>query len=448
MRMILKFLKWAGITLGVLFAIYLGINAFDETLDPGAAAIINAQAKIKPEENAYFFVVGLRAPFDRAPGEYGQECVARLIKISQNYEEMIALFSSGKTGCNEHKDALVWEGLSTISCKRQQESCLLHYQKQSPEIMRLAEKNKILLRRYERLLDSAYFDDVSYANHLAAPHPFDLRNELYSAVSAIKLQEGDIGAFIQRTSAEAKFHRMVLRGNSGDISRLIALSSLVRAANLASDAVQNQPTLARQHLGSLLTISQPLTVAERSLDSTMVSELRYLTAIMAFGDAKEDYSVFNKLKAHFTFKNNATLNRFYRNLSEWRDLSRLPTEQYLAAEVGALDRLTNPWRDDYVRIIYNPVGKTLLGISGPNHATYSRRIIDFDGRLRLISLRIQIAAQGISESDIPAFLQSIDPKFRDPYTGQPMQWDKTRGLYFQGHGKRSDDQDGIISVKL
>lgn len=447
MRIVLKFLKWTGITLGVLFALYLGINAFDETLDPGAAAIINSQAKIKPEENAYFFAVGLRAPLDRAPGEFGQECVARLIKISSSEKEMV---SSGKTGCDIHESALVWQGSSTISCGRQQAPCLAHFQKQNAEIKLLAEKNEIFLQRYERLLAMEHFEDVPYTSHMTVPQPLDLTNELYSAISAIKLQEGDVGAFIQRIAGEAKFQRMVLRGNSSFTSKLIALSGVFRAANLASAAVQNQPALAREHYAALLNITQPLTIAERNFESVMVGELRgiALASTLSFGDANEDGSLFSRLSTNFALKNNATLNLYYRNLSAWRDLLQLPTEQYPAAEEAVLDRLTNPWRDGYVHMIYNPVGKFLLRYSSPKYATYPRRIIDFDGRLRLFSLQIQIAAQGIPESDIPAFLRNVDPQFRDPYTGQPMQWDKTRGLHFKGHGKGTQGQDGFISVKL
>ena len=57
MKRFLKFLKWAGITLGTLIVLFIGINAFDETLDPGAASILNAQPTVKAEENAYFYLI-------------------------------------------------------------------------------------------------------------------------------------------------------------------------------------------------------------------------------------------------------------------------------------------------------------------------------------------------------------------------------------------------------
>lgn len=448
MKIFLKFLKWTGITLGLIVVLFVSINAFDEVLDPGAAAILNAQSTVKPEDNAYFFLVGLGAPLDRDPGKFGLECVTRLANVAKSHKETMVLITRGNTGCTNHEIGLTWQEISDIHCRSQQEGCLSRNQKQSATIMLLANKNKIRLQRFEHLLAMEQFEDTPYANHLTAPLPLDLTNDLYSAISTIKLQEENAGEFIQRTAAEAKFYRMVLRGNSGFLSKLVALAKVNRAARLVSEAIHIYPMLAREHCAALLTISQPLTVAERSLESAIVAELRQIALTLAFAASVEEASFLDRLLTRFVLKYNATINRFYQNFPGWRDLSKLPTEQYLTLEKRMLAQLTNPWRDGYVRMLYNPMGKLLVGINNANYGDYPRRIIDADGRLRLISLQIQIAAQKIPESEISNFLQNADPQFRDPYTGLPMQWDKTRGLHFRGYGKSTPDQDGFISVKL
>ena len=449
LQRLLKFLKWTGITLGILLVVFVAINAFDETLDPGAAAIINAQSKIKPEENAYFFLVGLRAPADRAPGEFGLECITRLVVASKSHKETMALFASGKTGCTDEKPWLAGQDISAISCERQKESCFSHYQKQNIAIKQVAESNKLLLQRYEQLLAMEQYDGASYVRVLSIGLTSHYAiSELFSAVTVIKLQEGDAQAFIQRTASAAKFHRMVLRGNGDLVSKLIALHNIQRAANLASAAVRENPMLAHIYQPVLLTISQPLTDAERSLESVMVAEFRQLASTLSLDKYADEASFFDKLLIQFSYKYNATLNRLYRDSLGWRDLSQLSAEQYLAAEKTALAKFEEPWHDGYMHIIYNPLGKTLLGISSPKYATFPRRTIDIDGRLRLVSLQIQIAAQKIPESEISPFLKNAAPQFRDPYTGQPMQWDKTRGLYFRGHSDRITDKEGFVSIKL
>ena len=141
MKIVLKFLKWTGITLGLIVVLFVSINAFDEVLDPGAAAILNAQSTVKPEDNAYFFLVGLGAPLDRDPGEFGLECITRLANVAKNYKETMALITRGNTGCTSHEVALTWQEISDIHCRSQQEGCLIRNQKQSATIMLLADKN-------------------------------------------------------------------------------------------------------------------------------------------------------------------------------------------------------------------------------------------------------------------------------------------------------------------
>lgn len=447
MKRFLKFIQWASVAAGMILASFLGINAFDEALEPGALAIIHAQPRVKPEKNAYFYLIGLTAPQDRAPSEFGQQCVASLSEISKNRDATVAWLTSSDRDCANYEDTLRRKG-SSIACEQQQEPCLAHYQKQNAAIKLLAETHKAALQRYAQLLTMDHYEEAPYTNHLTTTFPIDLANELYPAVSASKLREGDTQAFIQRSAAEAKFYRMVLRGNSGFLSKLMAIVGINRTARLVSDAVRAHPNIAKEYYETLLTISHPLSAAERSLESVVMSDIKYLASTLVYGADEPDTSWHDRLLTRFSLKYNATINFKYRDLPGWRDLSQRPTEKYLAAEKAALAKLTSPWRGNYVHMMYNPMGKLLTGLGSANYSDYLRRMIDSDGKLRLVSLQIQIAAQQIPEAEIPAFLESADPRFRDPYTGQPMQWNKAQGLHFRGYGKSIVSQDGVVSVKL
>ena len=446
MKRFLKFFKWTGITLGVLVALFIGIYAFDETLDPGAAAIINAQPKIKAEDNAYFFLVGLRAPADRDPGEFGRECVARLMKVSKNFEETKALHASGSVGCSREAKL----DISKISCGSSQASCFSNYLKHSSAFKQLADENKNLLQRYDRLLSMTQFEELPFSIENASAHFFDLSiRELYSAVSVIKLLEGNNAEFVRRMVAAASYDRMVLRGDIDLIGKMIALDKVHSAARLVSDALRNYPTLATEYAAALSSISLPFTMDERSLESARRADLRVHVEIMRWAEAmtaaKEESFIIEGLYYPLIHKRIATINLQYRAVEDWRKLAQIPTERYLVEGQVALEQLTSP---DYIRMIYNPMGNYLAGLGGANYAKFVPRTIDADGLLRLVSLQIQIAAQNIPESEIPAFLKNADPQLRDPYTGQPMQWDKTRGLYFRGHSDRITDKVGFVTLKL
>ena len=446
MKRFLKFLKWAGITLGTLLVLFIAINAFDETLDPGAAAILNAQPKVKAEENAYFYLVGLYAPPESEPVEFGRACVARLIDISKSHEKTMALYASGNTGCTDQE---IWQAgpdISAIACHRQQASCFSHYLKQGAAIKQLAGKYKALLQRYERMLAMTQFDEGHYASSLTIALTLDSSaRELYSAISVSKLREGNPAEFVRRTVAAARYDRMVMRGESSFSSKMIASYYVNNAANMVSNALREYPTLAEEFPAALLNISLPFTAEERSLVSTKQTDLRISAAIFAQTAAGEQ--PFSLEDAFFTlmYQPNATLNHQYRALSGWEALAQMPTERYLSEGRVALKRLTSP---DYLRMIYNPMGKYLSYLSSDTYSKFVSRFIDADGLLRLGSLQIQIAAQRIPEADIPALLKQADPQFRDPYTGLPMQWDKARGLYFRGYSDRITDKVGFVTLKL
>ena len=443
MKRFLKFLKWAGITLGTLIVLFIGINAFDETLDPGAASILNAQPKVKAEENAYFYLAGMYTAAANNPSEVGRKCVAAELKIAKT-GTLLSDFDS-VAECRGHDSLKSLEDVS-LACDWRQQSCLKQFFAQRAAIAHLAAQNKVVLERYGKLLEFKQFEDNHDLHPLAVFMKFPPA-KLYQAISVSRLQAGDASGFLNRTVAEAEFYRMVLRGESSLLYKMIGMAWLERSARLVSDAVQADPMLAQQNQAVLLQITRPYSVPERDLGKAMEGEFRFVTAMLR---TVSTYNI-SFLERWFYWplvKQNASSNYFYSNISVWRDLTQLPTEEYLAAEQFALGKLFNPWGDGYLHWVYNPIGKILVGLATPAHANYPRRIIDADGLLRLVSLQIQIAAQKIPESEISPFLKNAAPQFRDPYTGQPMQWDKTRGLYFRGHSDRITDKDGFVALKL
>ena len=440
MKIFLKFLKWVGITLGVLLALFIGINAFDEKLDPGAAAVLNAQPTVKAEDNAYFYWEGMYTAASNDPSEIGKKCVFAQIKASQS----VLSDPNSVPECHEQNEFKPING-KLIACDWRQKPCLKQYVEQRPTIDKLAAQNRILMERYGRLLEFKQFENTR-PFPLLTVFPKAPPTTLYQAISATQLQDGDSSGFIRRTQTETRFYRMVLSGESSLIPKMIGLAWLERSARLVSDAVLAYPILAQKNQAQLLEITRPMNVAERSLGKTMEGEFRFSVSLM-HSIPTDKFSLLERLSYPMVYKQNATDNNYYHDMTIWRDLSQLPTEQYLDAEKRALERL-NPWRDSYIHLVYNPMGKVLTGIGTADYASYPRRIIDADGLLRLVSLQIQIAAQKIPESGITAFLKSADPQFRDPYTGHAMQWDKTRGLYFHGYSERITDKDGFVSVKL
>lgn len=384
MRFFLKFLKWTGISLGVLLALFVGINAFDEALDPGAIVVLNAPPKVKADDNACFYWAGMYTAASNNPSKVGKKCVLAQQKIAQSSTFVSDLASIPE--CREQNE-LKPINVKLIACEWREKPCLKQYFEQRATIDNLAAQNRILMERYGRLLDFKQFEDTRpfplFSIFFKAPP-----STLYQAISASRLQEGDSVGFIRRTQAETSFYRTVLSSDTSLIAKMIGIAWIERSARLVSDAVSANPIFAQQNQAALLAITQPMNVAERSLGKTMEGEFRFSSTYMRSLPA-DDFSLLERLTYPIAYKQNATENYFYHDMTVWRELSQLPTEQYLTAEKSALERLSNPWRDGYLRLVYNPVGKVLAGIGSAAYASYPRRIIDADGLMRLISLQFK-----------------------------------------------------------
>lgn len=434
-KAVLKTLRWIGFTLAILLAIFISINLFDEKLDPHAEAILNTRSTVKPADNAYFYWERIFTSPMRNPSEAGEKCV--LAQRESAISEPFFVKPEALPECVEPEELKPLNDRSIV-CDWRKKACLAQYFSQRAIIDQLAANHRLLLERYAHLLAFKQFDD-------SRPFPVirlkALHTNLYQAISATKLQDGNTAEFMQRTEAETAFYRMVLASENSLISKMIAVAFLERNARLISDAVKLRPGLAEQNQARLLRITAPLSAGERSMQKAMEGEFRFsiaslrLMAVTKLPD--EGFSFEHELAFPIAYKRDATANDYFHNAMFWGSLSELPMEKYLSAEARALQDM-NYRHYSYLHFVYNPIGKTLLAIGSSVYAPYGKRVVDSDGLLRLVALQIQIAALKIPEEGIPAFLKTSNPEYHDPYTGQPMQWNKERGLFFRGHGEREE----------
>jgi hypothetical protein len=105
------------------------------------------------------------------------------------------------------------------------------------------------------------------------------------------------------------------------------------------------------------------------------------------------------------------------------------------------------WQD----YVDNPVGRVLLAIAGAEWGTYTDRVIDTDGYLRLSALHLAIRARNLEGDAIAGFVTAEAARLGDPHTGKPMQWDAAkRTLSFQGHGpaNAAGPKDPLFRIPL
>lgn len=440
--------KWMGGVSLAFALVFLSINASDEVLNPELVAILEAKPTVAPGENGFFYLMGLDAPTGQDPITVGQAYSERLRQAEREFpfDEARKIAEEGK-GSN----ALRFVG-KLPSCDWKSEACLKALGSAAETVKKMSTENAVLLERYADLLRYREFEDgFKLSLLLFRPNVSIEVQRLHSALAAMALREGRYAEFSQRMKNQAEFSRVQMRGNNSLITKLLGMAYLGKNALLVSEGVRSTKELARHEATALLEAVAPMSQEELRFGPTLETETRIAHNII-YGQLLEQRTptFWQAIWDWLTFKRNASQNFYFSLTREWLAIDAVPTQDYLAAESRVLARIqakVSPIHS--LELLYNPMGKILVSTSWAERwADYYRRNIDIDGLLRLVSLQVQIAAQGVKEADIPAFLAKSDPKYHDPYTGQHMQWSKERGLHFRGHSDRLPDQGGWVSIKL
>lgn len=439
--------KWLGGLLLGFALVYLSINAADEELNPELVAILKSKPTVAPKDNAFFYVMGIDAPPEKNPIEVGRVYSQRLRQAERELPVEEAM-----------KVAAAAKGASTLTfvgqvpkCDWRREDCLEVFGAQAIEIKKLARENATLMMRYAELVNFHHFDDRDTSVLLFRPNEAIQAPRLDQGLAAVAFREGRRQEFLQRVGAQSRFARVQLRGNNLLITKMLGVAYLEQVTQLVSTAVRAGGTLRHSEAVALLEAVTPMNAEERRLKGVLDGETRFAFDMLGQEVWAMPYGgIWEKLLYQLTLKRNATQNQMFSLNREWLTADAVPAYSYLAVEQQVLERLRQGTPQMIsLDMIYNPAGKVMAAIGSHDMwASYFRRVIDADGLLRLVSLQVQIAAQGVQEADIPAFLAKADPKYHDPYTGKPMQWSKERGLHFRGYSDRLPDPDGWVSVRL
>jgi len=85
---------------------------------------------------------------------------------------------------------------------------------------------------------------------------------------------------------------------------------------------------------------------------------------------------------------------------------------------------------------YNPIGKFIIDDALPAFYSYSSRGHNLEGLMRLVALKLLVKEKAVPDARIEQFFGTAGPRYADPYTNGPMQWDgKKRSIYFKGMNK-------------
>lgn len=437
LRVLVRTTLWGVLALFLLFLTALAINAFDERPSPEALALLRPpESRYKPEENIYVALAGFTAPAGQSVTAAGQSSIARYDELNDAKRldptaamnmlleaDKAGLQFEGKLDCCHPKDRSFWEQVRA----------------NATQIKQLVGQNRELYERYLALFRLPGYYETAHPTYLAPIYlpPTPLRS-LFVASVAAQLQSGDeaqtqAALTILRQDTEL-WHR-VLAGEGTVIVKIVAIAYLQADFLVLADMIADSKTTIPSNMTDVVS---ELGLSQWSIDRSFASEFRVHTVMFRqINDwQRPDIAdsafcrwcrrTMNSINRVF-FKFNATENLYARFVDELERFSELSPPTFSTKKKRLEDWARSNANPISIRMIYNPLGRTLVGMSQPIYEDYVLRACDASAVQRLVRLSFEIRRQQITPDTVDAFIKLHPEWSTHPADGRAFLWNPTAG---------------------
>jgi hypothetical protein len=419
---IMKKIYW-GLTLliGLPLLAIVAINAFDEKLDPRAAAWGEPRKTAVPEaENAYYALVAMGAPDGGDGPAYAR-----------------AWLAEARTAAKEKRNEtqpVVKRASRPDVCKPALASCLNAAREKGAELATALDAYKEDLARYRTLIAAGRFEEVlDYPMRINATLP--AYNETARAQrawltqAALAAEAGNLEDAIATVERDMAFYRVMLGGARTLIGKMSAARGYWTDLAFMADLMQQKSAALEPMMPRVRAMLNTIDPAALRMDSAMEGEFGVMKHLFRSPEGAPDFTrevgLLGSVGIKVLYKPNATINRAYRSFVAMTDALNQPPAGIAPAWRKAVEPMTELRAWDYID---NPIAKILLSIALPDLHQYALRLHDLDAFNRLVTLRADALAAHVSTGQAAEFAAQSDVKLHDPYTGKPMVWNaaKTR----------------------
>ncbi len=401
-------MKPIGLILAVILAI-AGVWLTDETLDPNFHRIYtDNQITVLDKENVAIGLSGLNAP----AGSNFMDVGLAAFKNAQ----LSTTFEQG----NEVPDLAVTKNKIEFVGTREELNCWIYIadsvevapecasEKRLNEILRA---NAVLLSRYWQVTNIPHFQGTYPSGNL-----FLSVNSLIAAEVQLKLRHGRYEDAYQEWRKNFQFVNRMKSESSGWVGKAIFAVADSFSLSSAEALIHSYKGIASVHGDELMTLLEPTGLAHWNLPGSLRSEYDLWLPF---------YSKF--YSPQFWFHPNFIRNRWLHYEQAFLEAANAPPSlvneklQHLWLEHGGLGN----WNNDYLR---DPLNTVLVrGYLFDTQILTSNNLIHemyiHDAQQRTLTLALLIKRRGLKDGEIADFLASVDPELKNPFTGNPMEWD-------------------------
>jgi hypothetical protein len=445
MKILLRILKWLAIAVVGVVLLVIGCWYLlpDQAVDPAAAKVIARQPVPPAGQNGYFLVWGMLASRELDPHEAGQKIVAEHERIYAAKGDMAGFKPERFLGATP-----LTAKATRKRCEIEVDPCLPYYQVTQADYKADIAQHALLLERYRSLRGYPQFSEMVISLTASSPlpsfGPVSILSGLVDADIAIKIAyPRSRKEALDELAAEVELWRHIARDSDTLISKMVAVGVLQRKYHLASEIMQSYPEVARLYMSRLAEISAPITLQDMSMTRPLRSEFRLIAHLFSNldhaawaawgGDGNEKLQ--SVLLRSGAFKPNASINNAWARYQDNIQLFEKSPQEAVAGRAALMERTgnVNPWAPNV--LLYNPIGRVLDVEAGVDFSSYAFRLYDLVGLSRMVELQRRSIDATRPTGHVPYHPDRAD--LVNPYTGQPFDWDVSKGtISFIGHGSR------------
>jgi hypothetical protein len=412
-----------------LLVVLTNLSRFDEPLLPELEAL--RDSKPAPfEDNAYPFALGFLAAERRDPRAAGVEIIGilqarrdqgRPATIGKEEKQAIlgAPLANEGLGIGSHpaetRPSALVNSLGLVCQPRHQLDCAHRLIATAASLDPNEPQLALLFARYETLLRQPHYVETPPSDPMSPWPPLGPIMELGRVRLAISFRTDATAVFLEKASQDLAFWRMTLREANLLGTKMSALAATRWAHDFLSTLMRERQLDARD-LAQLRGFVRPFTREERDIGAAFLSESR--TALL--GGTPSDAGDASWM-VRLVLQKNATFNQQFRETIEpMRDRSSLDAREYYGRKAYEPLRHEFRWSPG---MFYNLGGKLALSRSAWDPHHFPSRVHDEDGRITLLLLQAEIEEH--PDVEVATLVRST--AHRDPYTGEPMEYDPRAG---------------------
>ncbi len=430
----------------LILLVCFALNSSDVPLEAEAKTLLAAPPNpYQSGDNIYVALVGFDGPSQQSVIETGK---TRIEAYNQALDSMLldpaALASSQKSDSRQltfNGNLTSWQPLTS--------SIWTVAKNHRADIANLVASNQEFYRRYLALHELHGYYETARPSYLmpSAYVPQPVR-ALFLADVANRIQAGALQerrAALDDLLQDVRMWQLVLKGNGDLASKMVAVASLHADFLLLADMIadpSSDPALLEGHQGA--AISQ-FDLADWKIGSVFGAEFRmrasHFMALQPFeiipsaatlvSDTHVRSStwwgrLWNAFTLHF-FKVNATMNLSAAQMMQLAALADSDPARFSRTREAYRDWLERNETLFSPTIVYNPIGKILVGTAAATWEDFPMRVLDVAAFQRLVCLAFQLRVQRIRTTDVASFLTQHPEWSTHPIDAKPFRWNPATG---------------------